>query len=127
MFVSMSNSGDCLFENVEKLGKGKCDLLIQNILQTLSFEKVKDDVRLAVHHAESAHAGNIGVTELLRHLCLLLKAANRLQIQSEFRSQDFNRHDSVEIDVPSAVNLAHAALSGYRQNLVALVKNCLRK
>ena len=64
--------------------------------------------------------GDVDVVELGENLCLAAKAGHALRVTGELLWQDLERHLTLELIVPCAIDLAHAARAKMAQDFVVV-------
>ena len=108
-----------LLNDLQRASFGKFAFFFQKLMHIGAIHVLHHEV-VATSHRPDVHCGNdVGVVQFGRGFAFLLKAFDVVLVGAEPAGQDFDRHQTVQADLPSQENSSHRPRSQFSDHFVA--------
>src|SRR6202034_1028398 len=109
-----------LSDQIDCLARGQPAETVQHRAQALAFDKLHRGVGNRTDAVEFVDAADVLVRDLAGEQQLVLESLDHGLIGGDFRFQELERYPFARFAIAGFIDIAHAALSGFGKNLIAL-------
>src|SRR5262249_48577782 len=89
-----------------------------DVRERFAVDKFEDNAGSRIILLEPIYGGNVRVIQRRKHFCFALKATYSIRVTGELIGQDLDGDFTLELQVPCAIDLTHAAFSEQRNDFV---------